>query len=233
MNRLVTFCLAALACFIALSCYTGQGQPPVGGRTRGDLRSNVGDERVSRQAEILRLQQMIDRLDSRVQRLERQAVSPAQLPVFTITESQAALQFAELQLAASELAFKNQEVSELQVAAHRMDLARSRTQLEIAHAVHDDRTLALETSLAYAERRLVEETRKQQQLQRMVAKGYSPAEGLELQAIDLEIARKELSRERARMELHKKMAGIADPVNDGEPVNDSDPRDDATSVLPR
>ncbi len=214
MNYSVSSRIVIVACLVAFHSQPGQTQPPSANRPPGSLfRNRTSDERVSRQAEVLRLQQMIDGLRSRVQRLERQSFSSGQFPAFTVVESEAALSFAETRLAVSEQAFKDGEASELQVAGDRLGLVRARAQLDLARAAHADRSLVLETDVAYAQRRLVEESQKQQQLQLMVAKGYTSTDGLDLQTIDVDLARNELLRARSRLELHQKMSGSAEPAS--------------------
>ena len=197
MIRTTTLAFAATACFAAWTIVcapqSGLGQRPVVGPpsgirgARGELGSRISGERTTRQVEVLRLEQSLDRLQSRVRRLERLVVSGGSLPAFTIEESQAELAFAETQLTARERDLQRGEASEVDVAADRLQVVRARSQLLVARAAHVDRKIALEIEVADARRKLIEETQQQQQLQRLVAKGYASTEGWELQQIEVEV----------------------------------------------
>jgi hypothetical protein len=214
MNRSVVMAFTTLACFTAWAIVfdspSGLGQRPVSGTSgirgaRGELGSRISGERTTRQVEVLRLQDSIDRLQSRVQRLERAALSGGAFPAFTIEESEAELAFAEAQLAERLRDQQDGNASEVQVAADRLRLVRARSQLTLARAAHVDRKLALQTEVADARRKLIEESQQEQQLQRLVAKGYASAEGWELQQIDVEVAKKLLLRAQSRLEVYEQL----------------------------
>jgi hypothetical protein len=237
MIRTTALAFAATACLAAWTIVcapqSGLGQRPVVGPpsgirgARGELGSRISGERTTRQVEVLRLEQSLDRLQSRVRRLERLVVSGGSLPAFTIEESQAELAFAETQLTAREHDLQRGEASEVDVAADRLQVVRARSQLLLARAAHVDRTIALETEVADARRKLIEETQQQQQLQRLVAKGYASTEGWELQQIKVEVAKKLLLRAQSRLELYQHLDSPAELDQSPAPV--TSPQTETTS----
>ncbi len=205
MNRACFIGLILMACLIACYGQRGHGQPPAGRKgALGELGARVGDQRASRQAEVIRLDKRIDQLQSRVQQLERQIVVLSQAPIPDVAESEAALALAEARLAADERALSKGLIEELQVAADRYDVLRARKQLDLARAAYQDRTLTLEMDLTYAEGRLAEVNQRREYLERMVAKGYTSSDALKLQTNETEIARKQLEQAHKRLQLHKK-----------------------------
>ena len=94
-GRLMAFTVLATCC-----AQDSWAQPRDADRVNRELeeaRSNISDQRVSRQAEVMRLEQIIRRLESRVTRLERQLMGPNYFPTISIMEAEAALDFATAQ----------------------------------------------------------------------------------------------------------------------------------------
>ncbi len=63
--------------------------------------ARIGEQRVQRQTEVLRLEDVMRSLEERLNRMERQWLAVSPLPSMTIAEAEAALQLAEAQLAES------------------------------------------------------------------------------------------------------------------------------------
>ena len=226
MKRVIPAALAVFVGWIIIGSYHGHGQRPGSKRVRG-LNPRTADEVVARQAEVQRLQKLIDGMESRLRRLERRASSSDAIPPFTIDESKAALALATKQVDATTEGLADGTATELDVARDRLSLSRARSQLMIAEAAYADRELALESDVAYAMRDLVQWQRQQTQLQRLVAKGYSSAEGLELVNLDVDLAKKQLARAQARLKLHEKLAGAnGDPPAESGSASPAPPADD-------
>lgn len=235
MSRSVAMACFAIACFaawaIVFDSQSGLGQRPSIGPpgirgARGELGSRISGERTTRQVEVLRLDESMDRLESRVQRLERQALSGGAFPAFTIEESEAELALVEAQLAARRRDRQQGEATEVQLAADRLQLVRARSQLTLARAAYVDRTLALQTEVADARRKLLEESQQEQQLQRLVAKGYASAEGWELQQIEVEVAKKLLLRAQSRLAVYEQL-GNPEPLDQPQPADAAGEADEA------
>jgi hypothetical protein len=240
MNRRMTWVMVGTACIAAWNIVSdsksglGQRLPPAQRSgilgPRGELGSRISGERTTRQAEVLRLQESIDQLQARVRRLERMAVSGGEFPAFTIEESEAELAFAEIQLAARLRALEEGEANEVQVAADRLQLARAKSQLALAQAAYADRRLELESDVADARRKLIEETKQQEQLQRLVAKGYASTEGWELQQVNVELAKNHLLRAQSRLNFYQRPGASqnrAEPESGGPAPTADAPRSDS------
>lgn len=216
-------CLAAWV--VASLPHSGLGQRP-GVRgirgARGELGSRISGERSTRTVEVMRLEQSIGELQTRVQRLERQMVAGPRLPAFTIDESEAELAYAEAQLAASQRDVEAGDASEVDVAANRVKVVRARSQLLIAKAAYADRLLELESELALARRELSQASKDQQQLERLAAKGYTSSDSLDLKQIDVEIAKNAVLRLQSRLELFRNLNTESESESDSESQSESD-----------
>lgn len=202
MNRPFAAGVALIACCVAslLLLNPGHGQRP-GFNTRSELSVRTTGERTTRQIEVLRLQREIDELAARVQRLERSAIVAGQIPPFSVSESEAAVSLAQLQLAETLALLEKGLATDVDVASSKLRLVRAESQLTLAHASERDGRLALQSEVAYAERRVVQETEAERQLMRQMAKGYSTIAGLESQKLDTTLARQALERALNRLKL--------------------------------
>lgn len=174
-------------------------------RELDESRDRISGQRVSRQAEVMRLEQMIERLQARVTRLERQSMGSNHFPAVSVTEAKAELIFAEAQLRESERLLKQGTATENQVAGDRLAVARARAQIKVARAAQVDRRFSLELDVTYAESRLAAVMSKQEQFKRLVAKGFATAQGLEFRKLDVDLAQKELLRAKARLEFQQQL----------------------------
>lgn len=185
--------------FLAVDWKAGHGQRPSIRGTRGQLGTRITGERTNRQTEVDRLQRQIDQLDARIQLLERQAVVAGRLPPLTREESQAALELAEAQLAANQEDQAAGQASELDLARDRLQLARARAQIKIADASRTERRIAIESEIAYAQKRLQLAKSEQDRLERLVAQGFAPTDSLEIKRINVQIAQTAFDRLQARL----------------------------------
>ena len=216
MNRqivIVTY-VAAFA-FVLADCVSAQTAGQLRrDRLRGTLDvqdARISEQRVQRQTEVMRLESMIRAYGDRMNRLERQMLTMSSLPGITIHEAEAGLEFAKIQLAESEKLHGEGNLSDVTLAAHRLELARAEGQLESAKVAHADRLIALEIDVLYAERKLVEYTQEQRQMERLVAKGYSTSEGLKWRSYDVSMAKKQLELAQLRLAAQRKAAGDQRP----------------------
>ncbi|MFK8112026.1 MAG: hypothetical protein AB8B91_07475 [Rubripirellula sp.] len=184
---------------------------------RAVTRSRIGDQRVQRQTEDLRLEEMIDRMGARLMRIERNMLSSSRFPSITISESEAGLVFARAQLKAQESHQEVGEDRELNLARLRLAVAQAEGQLEVAKAANAESLLLLELDVLQAERRLALATRETQQLERLVARGYANSDGLEMKLLDKSVAEKEVQLARLRLQTQKK---LNPEENRSEPVKD-------------
>ena len=220
MNRSPWLLLALTAAVICFQSGESEGQitgdlrrapAELGkGRLQGELnvqRARIDEQRVQRQTEVIRLEQIIDRFQSRVTRLERQMLSMTRLPVISIAEAQAAVEYADAQLRESEQLHEKGEISDVQIAGDRLEVARAGGQLDAAKAAHADGLIALELDVLYAERHLYEQTQEKSQMERFVAKGYTSSDGLRLRILDVALAEKQLQLARLRLQSLQKSAG--------------------------
>lgn len=211
MNRqvlhLAVITASLLTCDVAFSQTARQLERD---RLRGSLdvlNARIGEQRVQRQSEILRLEQMMESFGNRMIRLEREMLGMSRLPAITMAESQAALKFAQAQLDETEQLHADGQASDVTLARHRLELIRAEGQVQAAQTVHADRLLALELDVLYAERDLLDSSNEQRQLERMVAKGYSSAAGLKWRSFDVSIAEKRLQLARLRLEAQRRASG--------------------------
>ncbi len=190
-----------------------------GERLRGTLdvqNARIGEQRVQRQTEIMRLEGIIRGLESRMMRMERQLLVTPRLPAITIEEAEAGVEFAQAQLRETEQLHEQGEATELRVASDRLAATRARGQLQVAKAAHTESLITLELDVLYAERFLAEQLREKSQLERLVAKGYTSSDGLRLRLLDVGVAEKRLQIARLRLETLKKSAGDSSPAVDEE-----------------
>lgn len=210
MNRFLLVHLVVIVCVVAWCAQPAPSQPPRANRLKIELeegRNRTTEQRVARQVEVIRLEKMIEHLQSRVTWLERQLLGTNQFPAITVLEAQATLQFAEAQLKATEQLQEKGAASETQVAGDQLAVVRARGQLAVAKAAQADRTVALEIEVTRAQRRLAEETQKQEQLQKLVVRGYGSEDGLRLQESAVELAQQELQRAQGRLALQHEIGG--------------------------
>jgi hypothetical protein len=220
MQRM-SFGLAAVALCLAVPAENARGQAPRD-RLQEILNAQdakIGEQRVQRQTEVMRLERLIEPMQDRIVRLERQLLSTSWLPAITIPEAEAELAFAEAQLAESERLFDNGAVTEVQVARDRLALVRARGQLESAKAAHAEARILMELNVAYAQRDLLAAANEKEQMQRMVAKGYSSSEALRYQIIEVDLAEKQLKLARLRLDS----LGSADPQADAAADTEAPP----------
>lgn len=174
-------------------------------------RARIGEQRVQRQTEVMRLEAILDRLDSRLTRIERSMLANSRLPSFTVAESEASLKFSQAQLSACEQADNQQGDRELQLAKYRLAVVQAQGQLKVTKAADAERLLLLELELLHAERKLVVAAQEMNQLERLVARGYASSEGLKVKQNDQDIAEKEVRLAKLRLDTHK---------NVGQPSSD-------------
>lgn len=193
-----------------LLCATTLAQstsPPPFGSNLDVTRSRIGDERVQRQSELLRLERRVESLDSRMVRLERQQLRSARLPGITLAEATAEVVYAETQLDEREKQFKKGEATRTQIAGDRLALARARGQLDSVRAAFEENLMILELELGYSQRRLLDARSEKELLQRLVAKGYTSGEALTRALSNENLAEKEYRLFKIRLETLKRAAG--------------------------
>jgi hypothetical protein len=170
---------------------------------RDVTRARISEQRVQRQTEVMRLETMLERLDSRLTRIERTLLSGSRLPLFTIAESEASLKLAEAQLSSYEQAPNDQQDHVLQLAKHRLAVVQAQGQLQMARAAHTERLLLLELEVLYAERKLTTAGQELHQLERLIARGYASSESLKAKQTDKAIAEKEVQLAKLRLDTEK------------------------------
>ena len=193
--------------------------PPSFGSNLDVTRSGIGDERVQRQTEVMRIEKLMEGIDSRVIRLERQQLRSGRLPAITIDEAEAGVEFAKAQLQESEYQFERGEASKVQVAGDRLALARAQGQLDSAKAAHEENLLTLELDEVYAERQLFQLRREKALAQKLAAKGYTSSDALHLLLLNEKLAEKELQMVKLRLQTQRKAAGQDSPTD--SPIDDS------------
>lgn len=204
----ITFAtLILLGLVFPLTVSAQQFAPPSLGSSLDVTRSTIGDERVSRQTEVSRLERLIDEMNSRLIRLERQQLRLSRLPAITIAEAEAEVEFAKAQLQESEYQFERGEASKVDVARDRLALARAQGQLDSAAAAHDENLLATEMDVVFAERQLFELRRQRELTQKLAAKGYTSSDALHLLLLNEKLAEKELQTLKLRLQTQRKAAG--------------------------
>jgi hypothetical protein len=174
----------------------------------------IGGQQVQRQAEVSRLDRILDGFESRMTRLERQLLGATRMPMITIAEAEASVAFAQAQLRASERLQEQGEATELRLAADRLAVARAHGQFHSANTAHADSLIVLELEVLHAERRLLRENQEQKSLERFVAKGYTSSDGLRLHLLDVSLAEKQLQLARLRLESQKKSAASSEPESE-------------------
>jgi hypothetical protein len=181
------------------------------------LQSRIADQRVQRQTEIMRLERMIEEMDSRLIRLERQQMRAARLPAISVAEAEAVLDFAQAKLEASESLLDSGKVDPVQVASDRLALVRAEGQLNAAKAAQEESLLLMELDVVYAESQLMELRREKEVTQRLAAKGYTSSDRLQHLLMKEQLAEKELQLVKLRLQTQKKVAGHDAPPAAPEP----------------
>ncbi len=217
MNRLAFVFLVVvvpLSVFFASDASAQTAQQLRKDRLRGELgiqRAAIGEQAVQRQTEVARLERLLEQMDSRLMRLERQLLTATSFPAITIGEAEATLEFSEQRLQESLQQLDAGAITDTQVARNRLSVAQARGQMQVAVAAHTESLLILELAVLAAERQLRQETQQKTQLERLVAKGYASSEGLQLQLIDVDAAEKQLQIAKLRLETQRK---LSPPQND-------------------
>lgn len=193
-------------------------------------RSRIGDERVQRQSEVLRIERALDMFESRVTRLERFQLNSSQGPAITIAEALATVEFATAQLTRSEQELERGEVDELQVAADRLAVTRAQGQLDSARSAHEERVLILELDLVYSERKLLQLSKERELAERFTAKGYTSSDSLKYLLLDEKLAQKEMQITKLRLANLRKAAGQESPPPAAEPDEPTQGRSRPESV---
>jgi hypothetical protein len=176
------------------------------------VRAAISEQKVLRQTEVIRLERLIDQLQTRMMRLERQSFASTRFPAITVTEAEAALEYAEAQLQESERLTEQGEATKTRIASDQLAVARARGQLLVANAAHTENLIVLELDVIDAQRRCIEESQRMVQLERLVAKGYASADGLQLRKLDFDRAKKELQLARLRLETQQQASSDAEPT---------------------
>ena len=218
-------CLGILPISMALVLGATISTPIWGQSVRGPLQteqlgSRLTGERVTRQSEIQRLRDEIDSLKSRVRRMERTSQSVSPIPAISVAEAEADIKVAEVRVAQRTQEFEEGRASKVEVIQAKAHLLTAQTQHKIAIASRQDQIIALETEVTYAKRDLAVETQKMGHLQRLVAKGYSTKDALELQSLDIDLLKRQLDRALHRLSLAKELANLDSLPSETEtPVN--------------
>jgi hypothetical protein len=202
--------LVTLTLFGVVAPTTARAQrftPPPFGSNLDLNRSRIGDERVQRQSEVMRLQRLLDAFEARVTRLERHQMRSSQMPAVTIAEAEAAVEFAKTQLKESEYRLERGEATEVDVAADKLALTRAQGQLDAASAAYQENMLVLEMDVVYRQRQLLQLRQEKELAERLTAKGYTSSDALKYLILDEELAEKELRLANLRLETQRKAAG--------------------------
>ncbi len=202
--------LVALTLFGVFAPATARAQrftPPPFGSNLDLNRSRIGDERVQRQSEVMRLERLLDAFEMRVTRLERHQMRSSQMPAVTIAEAEAAVEFAKTQLKESEYRLQRGEATEVDVAADKLALTRAKGQLDAAGAAYQENILVLEMDVVYAQRQLLQLRQQKELAERLTAKGYTSSDALKYLILDEQLAEKELRLANLRLETQRKAAG--------------------------
>lgn len=174
--------------------------------------SRSGEQRVQRQAEILRLEQIIDDLRDRIERLERFHNSSNRLPMITVAEAQANLEYAEAQRTKAPAEEENAGgAAHVQDAKDRIAIVQARGQLAMAKAASQEAILAMELEVLYYQRRYTSTSVALKQLERLAARGLTSTEGLQTKMMDLQTAEKELQLAQLRLKTQQTLAALKTP----------------------
>lgn len=173
--------------------------------------AQIGEQRVQRQTEISRLEEALRTIEDRLTRLERKAATSSPLPLITMAEANAGVEFAIAQLRESERLHTEGKITDVLLAQHRLEHVRAVEQRETSKFAHADRLIALEMEVLYCEQALEEQTQHQRHLERLVAKGYSSSDGLKQIAYDVAIANKQVQQARFRLAIQQRSSGDLNP----------------------
>ena len=189
----------------------GRGQDALG------INARISEQRVLRQTEVMRLEQLIEGIGKRVTRMERQLLANSRFPAITVPEAEAALVLAETRLKETE---KNQgEKSEIQIATERLAVAQAKGQLQIAIAAQAENLILLDLDRIHAESEYVAQSNELIFLERSVAKGYTSGDRLPQRRLEVELAKKRLDLAKLRLNTQKRLAG--EPI-EGEVIGEVD-----------
>ncbi len=200
--------------------------------------AKIGEQRVQRQTEISRLEELLRTTEDRLTRLERRVSATSQAPLITIAEAEAEVAFTLAQLQESERLHTEGKITDVALARHRLDHVQAEAQLDTSKFTHADRLIALEMEVLYFERTLDEQMRQQRHLERLVAKGYSSSDSLKNAAYDVAIAGKQVKQARLRLAIQRRATGKLnlETLLDVSPANSrtlqSEPVTDATVPEP-
>lgn len=169
------------------------------------LQSDIQQQRISRQTEIIRLETTVDRLEDRVARLERLQLGSSRLPMISNQEAQAAVRLAEARLAETKHQFEAGKAKASHVAADELELVRAAEQLKLAKAAATEGYAMLKLDFAIAQGRIAELRRQLKLSERLVARGLSnsDSQGLTQKLLDVEKATQELNVLKARLSVAK------------------------------
>lgn len=165
---------------------------------------------MQRQTEVLRLEKIIDDLRNRIERLERLQNSSNRLPMITIAEAEANLQYTEAQLALNSATGneRGDEAAGAQDAKDRLAVIQARGRLAMAKAASKETILGLELEVLHYQRRYASASQASQQLERLAARGLTSTEGLQLKLMDLQTAEKELQLAQLRLKTQQDLAAL-------------------------
>ena len=202
--------------------------------------AQIGEQRVQRQTEISRLEEALRIIEDRLARLERKAATSSPLPLITMAEANAGVEFATAQLRESERLHTEGKITDVLLAQHRLDHVQALEQRERSKFAHADRLIALEMEVLYCEQVLEEQKQQQRHLERLVAKGYSSSDSLKQIAYDVAIANKQVQQARFRLaiqqhaseELNPKMLLESDPST-GRPLPSPTPATKPKPIDPK
>jgi hypothetical protein len=198
--------MAIAALIIAILALRVTAQAPQFGGNLDVTRSRIGDERISRQSEVERLERLLEAFETRLIRMERQQLRVSRFPAVTLAEAEATLEFAKLQLKESEYRLQRGDATEAQVASDRLALVRAKGQLDAATFAHQESILTLQVDVVYAERRLTAVRAEKEVTERLAAKGYASTDALHLLILDESLAEKDLQLARLRLQAQQKAA---------------------------
>jgi hypothetical protein len=220
----------ALLSIAFLALHATAQAPPFGGNL-DVTRSRIGDERVQRQSEVSRLEDLLESFEARLIRMERQQLRASQLPAITVAESEATLAFAKAQLKESEYRLQRGDATEAQVAYDRLALVRAQGQLDAATYAHQETMLMLQMDVVYAERQLLSVRAEREVTERLAAKGHVSSKALQALILNDSLAAKELQLAKLRLQIHEK-AGEKRPPAAPEPMPSSELDPDAAAPEP-
>jgi multidrug resistance efflux pump len=151
------------------------------------------------------IEKRLGELEQRVDRLERRLVVTPEL-----TKAESRLAAAREKLEHTERLYKKGYVSELQVEADRLAVAKARQELQLAKADRTRRHALLEIDVLQAEHKLAIATERLRFRERLRIKGYVTDSQVQTDKIAAERARRELERAQARLKAESSTSGEAE-----------------------